>query len=80
MPSRRLNRVEENSLIEVTVNGERCQVPPGQSIAQLLDRLEIGHDRVAIELNRNIVRKRDWAATMIQGGSQIEIVEFVGGG
>jgi thiamine biosynthesis protein ThiS len=80
MQSSRPDRVEENSLIEITVNGERRQVPLGESVTQLLDGLKIASERVAIELNRTIVRKRDWAATIVAGGSQIEIVEFVGGG
>ncbi len=67
-------------LIEVTVNGERRQVPSGESVASLLDVLNVARDRVAVELNRSIVRKRDWADTPVAGGSQIEIVEFVGGG
>ena len=67
-------------MIEVTVNGERKQVPSGLSIAGLLDSLNVASDRVAIELNKAIVRKRDWHETTIQNGSQIEIVEFVGGG
>jgi len=46
----------------------------------LLDSLSVASDRVAIELNKSIVRKRDWHETTIQNGSQIEIVEFVGGG
>ncbi len=46
----------------------------------LLDWLKIGSDRVAVELNKSIVRKRDWERTLLSDGSQIEIVEFVGGG
>jgi thiamine biosynthesis protein ThiS len=67
-------------IVEVTVNGERKQVPSGLSITGLLDSLNVASDRVAIELNKSIVRKRDWHETTIQNGSQIEIVEFVGGG
>jgi thiamine biosynthesis protein ThiS len=33
-----------------------------------------------VELNKSIVRKRDWDATLVTGGSQVEVVEFVGGG
>jgi sulfur carrier protein len=66
--------------IEVTVNGEPKQVPPGLSVGALLDSLQVVSDRVAIELNNAIVRKRDWDQTAVQNGSRIEIVEFVGGG
>jgi thiamine biosynthesis protein ThiS len=33
-----------------------------------------------VELNKTLIRKRDWSATTISQGSQVEIVEFVGGG
>jgi thiamine biosynthesis protein ThiS len=42
--------------------------------------LNIPSDRVAIELNKAIIRKRDWENTPVAADSQIEIVEFVGGG
>jgi thiamine biosynthesis protein ThiS len=66
--------------ISVSVNGELREFPAEQSVASLLSSLNIPSDRVAIELNKTIVRKRDWDVTLIPAGSQIEIVEFVGGG
>lgn len=67
-------------LINVQVNGERRQAPSGQSVAALLAWLEVPSERVAVELNKAIVRKRDWATTRVEGEACIEIVEFVGGG
>ncbi len=64
----------------VFINGEPEQIAADQSVASLLESLNIGLDRVAVELNKTIVRKRDWAATTVADGSQLEIVEFVGGG
>jgi thiamine biosynthesis protein ThiS len=68
------------SAIQVTINGEPKAVPPDQSVAALLNWLAIASDRVAVELNKSLVRKRDWQQTTVVHGSQIEIVEFVGGG
>jgi thiamine biosynthesis protein ThiS len=67
-------------MLEITINGESKQVPADQSVAQLLSFLNIESDRVAVELNKTLVRKRDWARTFVPDSSQIEIVEFVGGG
>ena len=66
--------------IEVLVNGERREVPPNQSVSALLQWLQIPPDRVAVELNKKLVRKRDWGQTVVPPASQMEIVEFVGGG
>ena len=67
-------------LIHVSINGQSRQVPAEQSVAELLGWLKIAPGRVAVELNKVIVRKRDWEHTTVPSGSQVEIVEFVGGG
>ena len=70
----------QSPAIQITINGEPKAVPPQQSVAALLNWLAIGSDRVAVELNKSLVRKRDWEQTPVLSGSEIEIVEFVGGG
>lgn len=67
-------------MLHVIVNGETREFTPGQSVAGLLHALNVPSDRVAVELNKAIVRKRDWESTLVDPDSQIEIVEFVGGG
>jgi thiamine biosynthesis protein ThiS len=70
----------EDQPISVSVNGQTRSVPPGRSVKDLLASLHISSDRVAVELNKAIVRKRDWDEAVVTSGAQIEIVEFVGGG
>lgn len=70
----------ETRTIEVVVNGKPRRVPEGASVTALLRYLEIDPSRVAIELNREIVRKPAWDSTLIAQGANIEIVWFVGGG
>ena len=66
--------------IPVVVNGVLRNVPDGATLVDLLRHLEIAQDRVAIELNGAIVKKQDWAATPVDPGAKLEIVQFVGGG
>jgi sulfur carrier protein len=66
--------------IRVYINGEPHEIPGEQTVAALLSKLSIPAERVAIELNKSIVRKREWENTLISEGAQVEIVEFVGGG
>jgi thiamine biosynthesis protein ThiS len=70
----------ETKTIEIVVNGEAKRVPQGFHVGRLLEWLSIDPARVAVELNRSIVRKQDWSATEVEGGAQLEIVWFVGGG
>ena len=70
----------ETKEIEIVLNGERRFVPAGLTVATLLTHLEIDPARVAVELNRGIVRKVEWPNTPIEQLAQIEVVWFVGGG
>lgn len=67
-------------LIEIVVNGVTRNVPDAASLAELLEQLAIAPERVAIELNGVIVKKQDWAITLIKAAANVEIVQFVGGG
>jgi thiamine biosynthesis protein ThiS len=70
----------ETQTIEIVVNGEPRSIPAGLTVAGVLGHLGVDSQRVAIELNRQIVRQPRWADTTVDAGSQIEIVQFVGGG
>jgi len=49
-------------------------------VAEFLKQIGVAAERVAVELNREIVRKREWSSTIVPAGAEIEVVEFVGGG
>jgi len=66
--------------IEIVANGEALLVPAGSTLAALLAQLELDPARVAIEFDRRIVRRPQWDSTTLAAGSQVEIVQFVGGG
>jgi len=66
--------------IQIVVNGRDRTVPAGLTLTNLLLHLDVDPSRVAVELNRAIVRKPDWEATIIEDRATLEIVQFVGGG
>ncbi len=66
--------------IEIVLNGEARNVPEGGSILDLLHQLELDPARVAVELDRRILKQPLWGETILHAGAQIEIVQFVGGG
>ena len=72
--------VSETKTIAVVLNGEPQRVPQGFHVDGLLEFLAIDPARVAVELNRSIIRKTDWGATPVEDGAEIEVVWFVGGG
>jgi thiamine biosynthesis protein ThiS len=66
--------------IQIVVNGQLRAAPSGRSVIELLAWLGIDGARVAVELNRSIVRRDDWEKTEVGEGAALEIVQFVGGG
>ncbi len=62
------------------INGESRSVPPVPNIRELLAFLDIEPVRVAVELNRRIIRRKDWETTPVVEKDRVEIVQFVGGG
>jgi len=62
------------------INGEIQSLPSIKNIEELLQYLGLGHDRIAVEVNRRIVRRQEWERTPLNDRDRIEIVQFVGGG
>ena len=67
------------SPIQLTINGEGRPVS-AETLSALVEELGMRPDRVAIELNREIVPRDRWASVPLKDGDQLEIVQFVGGG
>jgi sulfur carrier protein len=65
--------------VNITTNGESSSIDQ-LSVQQYLVSLGIDPRRVAVELNRDILPKAQYASTQLQEGDSLEIVHFVGGG
>lgn len=65
--------------VTLIINGDSKQVEV-RTLAELVEKLGMKSDRVAIELNREIVSRPQWAETKLNEGDRLEIVHFVGGG
>lgn len=66
-------------MFQIVLNGESRPLARGASVLDLLAELGLEPDRVAVELNAEILRKREWDRE-IPPGAHLEIVQFVGGG
>jgi thiamine biosynthesis protein ThiS len=70
----------QRKILRVQVNGEIREVPEKITLAELVSELSLAPERLAIELNREVVRRAAWPETEMREGDTIEIVHFVGGG
>ena len=66
--------------MKLHINGDARDFNPPLTLAGLVEQLGMKVDRVAIELNRDIVARDQWAKTSLAEGDRLEIVHFVGGG
>jgi|SRR5579864_3081405 len=62
------------------INGEQRDFPDGLTVAALVEQLGMKPDRVAVELNLEIVPRAEWEKTTLKDGDKLEVVHFVGGG
>ena len=66
--------------IQIVVNGEEKSIEAGLTVLDLLRQLDLEPSRVAVELDRKIVKQPRWNETVLDAGARVEVVQFVGGG
>jgi sulfur carrier protein len=66
--------------MQLFINGDEKTFDSPLSLAELIEQLGMKGDRVAVELNREIVARTYWTETSLNDGDRLEIVHFVGGG
>jgi len=68
--------------MKLHINGEERELdlPSPFTVTGLVEKLGMKADRVAVELNRDIVPRDRWAETILKSGDRLEVVHFVGGG
>ena len=64
----------------ITLNGEKKTVPDGITVVGLLEFLKVQQERVAVELNLEIVKKDKFGTTAIKEDDNLEVVSFMQGG
>ena len=62
------------------INGEPKSFSEGLTLTALIAQLGMKPDRVAVELNLEIVARGTWDNVVLKDGDKLEIVHFVGGG
>jgi thiamine biosynthesis protein ThiS len=74
------NQKPETNNMNIILNGETKEIAANLAVAGLIAELGLTPERLAIEVNRRIIRRADWPSTTLAEGDKVEIVHFVGGG
>ena len=72
--------MKNKNKIKITLNGKQIQVIPNLSLKNLITKLKIPLNKIAIELNKKIIDKKRISKINLQKDDKIEIVHFIGGG
>ena len=66
--------------LRIELNGEPKELEEGATLQTLVEHLSLAPERLAVEHNREVVRRADWPTHKLSDGDRVEIVHFVGGG
>ncbi|MBA2620591.1 MAG: sulfur carrier protein ThiS [Acidobacteria bacterium] len=66
--------------MKVFINGETKEISGETNLNKLLEQFSLPLTRIAVELNKQVVRRADWETIKINEADKIEIIHFVGGG
>ena len=64
----------------IFINGESKYLAAGLNLNELLKHFSLPSERIAIELNMEVIRKKDWENIKLNDGDKLEVIHFVGGG
>ena len=68
------------NVAKIQLNGDPYEINNGTNLNELLDTLKIKKNKVAIEVNGEIVEKNKYPNLILNKGDKVEIVKFIGGG
>ena len=66
--------------MKIRVNGEEKETEEGTTLPELIVSLSLAPERIAVELNGEVVRRAEWPRVTLNEGDRVEVVHFVGGG
>ncbi len=67
-------------VMKIILNGQDQEIADQTTVMTLLQKVNIHPERVAVEVNLEIIDREDFGATSLKGGDQVEVISFVGGG
>ena len=68
------------NVAKIQLNGDTYEINRGTNLNELLNKLKIQKNKVAIEVNGEIVDKIKYSNFLLKKGDKVEIVKFIGGG
>ena len=68
------------NVAKIQLNGSAYEINTDSNLSELLNKLKIQKNKIAIELNGTIIEKKKYQKVILNKGDKVEIVHFIGGG
>ena len=68
------------NVAKIQLNGDLYEINDGTNLNELLNKLKIQKNKVAIEVNGEIIEKNKYSNLILNKNDKVEIVQFIGGG
>ena len=68
------------NVAKIQLNGNPYEINDGTNLNELLNKLKIHKNKVAVEVNGEIIEKNKYTEFILNKGDKVEIVQFIGGG
>ena len=68
------------NVAKIQLNGDPYEISNGTNLSELLNNLKIQKNKVAVEVNGEIVEKNKYPSLILNKDDKVEIVQFIGGG
>ena len=68
------------NVAKIQLNGDHFELGSGTNLNELLNNLKIQKNKVAVEVNGEIVEKKNYLSLVLNNNDKVEIVQFIGGG
>ena len=68
------------NVAKIQLNGDSYEINYGTNLNELLNKLKIQKNKVAVEVNGEIVEKNRYLSLILNKNDKVEIVQFIGGG
>ena len=68
------------NVAKIQLNGDPYEINGGTNLSELLNKLKIQKNKVAVEVNGEIVEKNKYPSLILNKDDKVEIVQFIGGG
>ena len=68
------------NMAKIQLNGDTYEINKGTNLSELLNKLKIQKNKVAIEVNGKIIERNKYPDQILNSDDRVEIVHFIGGG